>query len=173
MEIYESSSDWDWRFGQTPDFSNELEHKFDWALVEWEGLEELVPARLCMFLDLRDCQIMNEEEHCEFRSMFDSGVEFNDGGDSVSSDIHHYLSRSLWVVVQSCLTEEEAGQRCANSYCVPPKIATRYYLEQKWRLIPLETVMGPAVCIDVSKDGIDIVHVHSKDSWKHHFLEQS
>ena len=34
MEIYESSSDWDWRFGQTPDFSNSLEHKFDWALVD-------------------------------------------------------------------------------------------------------------------------------------------
>ena len=34
MEIYESSNDWDWRFGQTPDFSNSLEHKFDWALLD-------------------------------------------------------------------------------------------------------------------------------------------
>ena len=34
MEIYEASSKWDWRFGHTPDFSNSLEHKFDWALVD-------------------------------------------------------------------------------------------------------------------------------------------
>ena len=34
MELYESSNDWQWRFGQTPDFSNSLEHKFDWALVD-------------------------------------------------------------------------------------------------------------------------------------------
>jgi len=34
MEIYEESAKWDWRFGVTPDFSNSLEHKFDWALVD-------------------------------------------------------------------------------------------------------------------------------------------
>lgn len=34
MELYEKSVDWDWRFGQTPDFSNSIEHKFDWALVD-------------------------------------------------------------------------------------------------------------------------------------------
>ena len=34
MEIYDQSANWDWRFGQTPDFSNSLEHKFDWALVD-------------------------------------------------------------------------------------------------------------------------------------------
>jgi lipoate-protein ligase A len=34
MEIYKQSEDWDWRFGGTPDFSNSLEKKFDWALVD-------------------------------------------------------------------------------------------------------------------------------------------
>ena len=34
MEIYEQSAEWDWRFGQTPQFSNSLEHKFAWALVD-------------------------------------------------------------------------------------------------------------------------------------------
>ena len=28
---------------------------FDWGLIEWEGLPELVPAKLCMFLDLSNC----------------------------------------------------------------------------------------------------------------------
>lgn len=34
MSIYEESSNWDWRFGQTPDFKNSIEHKFDWALID-------------------------------------------------------------------------------------------------------------------------------------------
>ena len=34
MELYEESSKWEWRFGTTPDFSNSMEHKFAWALVD-------------------------------------------------------------------------------------------------------------------------------------------
>ena len=34
MEIYNQSADWEWRFGQTPDFQNSLEKKFAWALVD-------------------------------------------------------------------------------------------------------------------------------------------
>ena len=34
MEIYEQSAKWSWRFGQTPDFTNSIEHKFDWALID-------------------------------------------------------------------------------------------------------------------------------------------
>jgi hypothetical protein len=34
MEIYNGYKDWQWRFGETPDFKNSLEHKFAWALVD-------------------------------------------------------------------------------------------------------------------------------------------
>lgn len=34
MKIYEGYSEWDWRFGQTPQFTNQIEHKFQWALVD-------------------------------------------------------------------------------------------------------------------------------------------
>jgi len=34
MEIYRRYSDWEWRFGQSPNFSHTLEHKFDWALMD-------------------------------------------------------------------------------------------------------------------------------------------
>jgi lipoate---protein ligase len=34
MEIYKGYSEWEWRFGKTPQFSNSLEHKFTWALVD-------------------------------------------------------------------------------------------------------------------------------------------
>jgi hypothetical protein len=34
MEIFKQAEDWNWRFGETPAFSNSLEHKFSWALVD-------------------------------------------------------------------------------------------------------------------------------------------
>lgn len=36
MEIYEGYKRWDWRFGETPTFTNSFERKFDWALVDLE-----------------------------------------------------------------------------------------------------------------------------------------
>ena len=34
MEIYEGYKKWEWRFGETPSFTNGIEKKFDWALVD-------------------------------------------------------------------------------------------------------------------------------------------
>lgn len=34
MEIYNQSKNREWVFGETPSFSNSLEKKFDWALVD-------------------------------------------------------------------------------------------------------------------------------------------
>ena len=34
MEIYDSYSKWEWRFGETPNFKNSLEKKFPWALMD-------------------------------------------------------------------------------------------------------------------------------------------
>jgi lipoate-protein ligase A len=34
MEIYSGYSKWEWRFGETPQFSYTVENKFSWALVE-------------------------------------------------------------------------------------------------------------------------------------------
>ena len=36
METYNESATWDWRFGETPDFRNSIEKKFDWALVDFQ-----------------------------------------------------------------------------------------------------------------------------------------
>ena len=33
-EIYDGYSKWEWRFGETPDFKHQLEHKFPWALMD-------------------------------------------------------------------------------------------------------------------------------------------
>ncbi len=36
MEIYEGYKKWEWRFGETPQFTNSIEKKFDWALIDLE-----------------------------------------------------------------------------------------------------------------------------------------
>ena len=36
MEIYEGYKKWEWRFGETPQFTNSIEKKFDWALLNLE-----------------------------------------------------------------------------------------------------------------------------------------
>jgi len=33
-EKYNSFQDWDWRFGETPDFNHELEHRFPWGTMD-------------------------------------------------------------------------------------------------------------------------------------------
>ena len=34
MKIYQDTSNWDWRFGKTPEFTNNLETKLDWAWLD-------------------------------------------------------------------------------------------------------------------------------------------
>lgn len=36
MEIYEGYKRWEWRFGETPQFTNQIEKKFDWAMMDIE-----------------------------------------------------------------------------------------------------------------------------------------
>ena len=35
MQTFNESATWKWRFGETPDFVNSIEKKFDWALVDF------------------------------------------------------------------------------------------------------------------------------------------
>lgn len=35
MQIYEDTQKWEWRFGHTPEFSNQIEKKFSWALMDF------------------------------------------------------------------------------------------------------------------------------------------
>lgn len=36
MELYEGYKRWEWRFGETPTFTNSIEKKFDWAMMDVE-----------------------------------------------------------------------------------------------------------------------------------------
>ena len=142
---------------------------FDWALIEWEGITEYVPAKLCMFLDLSNCQLMNDEEHNEFKSMFNDNENHSSDDEEIRSHTYQYLTRSKWVVIQSCITKAEEGVRPKNEYRRQSNVIARYYLEKKWRILPIESIICPASCIHVLDD--DVIHIHEKSEWKKEFLK--
>ena len=52
VEIYEGYKRWDWRFGETPKFTNGIEKKFDWALVDLQmNVEKGIITDGCAYTD--------------------------------------------------------------------------------------------------------------------------
>ena len=138
----------------------------DWAMICWENdEEELVPAKLCMFLNLENTKLMSDNEHKVFREMFD-----NDEEDADDHNSYLYLSRSKWVVIQSCLTANEEGNHMKDEYRVDTRLGKRYYLEKQWRLLPIESIAAPASCIVLGKEEDDVISFGNKSSWKDIFL---
>ena len=138
----------------------------DWAMIRWDNDEdELVPAKLCMFLNLENTKLMSDNEHKVFREMFD-----NDEEDADDHNSYLYLSRSKWVVIQSCLTANEEGNHMKDEYRVDTRLGKRYYLEKQWRLLPIESIAAPASCIVLGKEEDDVISFGNKSSWKDIFL---
>ena len=154
---------------------------YDWALVQWEHDSDPYPAQICMFLDLTQATFMNEEELDRFRNsplgrrliLESNQVEIAAGND------YEYLSRSIWMVVRSSLSCEEQGVRVRDEYRVSSRICNRYYMEDEYRIIPVNAIQGPAFClhvngtVDCSNDvsGNDqIISLKHKKEWKSLFL---
>ena len=145
------------------------EEWMDWAMIRWDNEEvEMVPAKLCMFLNLENSMLMSDSEHEVFREMFDY-----DDDDIDDPNSYFYLSRTKWVVIQSCLSENEEGTHVKNEYRVDTKLGKRYYLEKQWRLLPIESIAAPASCIVVGDDDDEVVSFGSNSSWKSIFLGHS
>lgn len=142
-------------------------------MIKWDDNSDPIPAKICMFLNLENSPLMSEEEHEEFRSSFDSDVLLHESMNNNQSirDAHHFLTRSKWVVIQSCLSEAEEGIRDDNMYRVESRIASRYYLEEQWRLVEVESIVDTAYCLEVLDNGTDIVCFHDTSKWQSFFLD--
>ena len=98
------------------------EEWMDWVMICWDNEEEeIVPAKLCMFLNLENSMLMSDSENEVFREMFDYD---DDDIDDLNSYL--YLSRTKWVVIQSCLSENDEGIHVKNEYRVDTKLGRRY-----------------------------------------------
>ena len=65
---------------------------FDWAYFAWEGLDELIPCKMYMFLDLRNCNI---KDHTT-----------NNDDNLLDGENRSFLTKDFWAVVSAAIEGE-------------------------------------------------------------------
>ena len=133
------------RFRANPHFRRQGEW-FDWGFFKWAGVEESVPGRILMFLDLSDCDIIHTEDASENEREMDMPVDMMPDVPTI-----HYLNREKFAVIQSAKSTAEAR---GNDNCpltdqhFQSTIGSWIQLEDKYRIVPLDTLDGPAYVVD-------------------------
>ena len=84
---------------------------------------------------------------------------------------YEYLSRSDWVVVQSCSGENEGEEVKQSKFKTQSTLSCRYRIENQWRLLPIESIDEIAHCI-VDEYSSDIICIHEKSTWSEKFYEE-
>ena len=154
---------------------------YDWAMVQWDHDSDPYPAQICMFLDLSEATFMNEDELDHFRNspLGRRLMERSTHPQTQRQNNYEYLTRTMWMVVRSSLSHAEQGIRLRDEYRVSSRIFKRYYMEDEYRIIPVDSIEGPAFClhvngtVDCSNDvsGNDqIISLTDKNQWKLLFL---
>ena len=164
-------------------------HKYDWALIKWEGFVEPVLGRILMFFDLTNCSFV--EDNTETTSQSSNIVIDNHTTDVLlntttipghSENSQDYVkSHKHWVVVHSGEDSFMEEANYPSIYNFKSKIARRVKMEEKkYRVLPIESIVGPAYAFmiknvkedrsEVSVDNTAIVFDHPS-TWAEHFLE--
>ena len=154
---------------------------YDWAFVQWDHESDPYPAQICMFMDLSDSRFMNDADLETFKNsalgqriMDQPHYENIRGGNN-----YEYLSRTKWMVVRSSLSKDEEGIRVLDEYRLHSSICDRYYMEDEYRIIPVDAIEGPAFCLHVNGSidssnqvsGSDqIICLKPKKEWKSLFI---
>jgi hypothetical protein len=138
---------------------------YDWALLKFDEQEQYVPARIKMFLDFTDCKFVeNDNDNDEF-------------ADLENTDVHptnFFLKSGQYVVVECAYLEGEDPARVQNRYRVANPIATRFRLEGKWVILPVEVISSPAFVVAAElKQGLetssDFFYIHEQTNmYSHH-----
>jgi hypothetical protein len=146
-------------------------------MVAWNEESDPIPAKIIMFLDLTNCDIMTPQEHRELCINIL-------GEDYDPRDVDHeyvYLTNEKWMVVESALVDDEisSGFEDDSDYRMYSTISTRYYMESQVRLLPVNSIVGPAYCIEIPStvvkgslynDKSEIISLNHKEIWGDLFL---
>ena len=141
------------RFRANPHFRRQGEW-FDWGLFKWAGVEELVPGRILMFIDLTECDIINMEDPLEEDN---NDRELPEG---IMPDVPliHYLNKEKFAVIQSAksIAETRGNENSPlTDEHFQSTIGSWIQLENKYRIVPLDTLDGPAYVVDSVPFGDD------------------
>jgi hypothetical protein len=141
----------------------------DWVYIDWEGYDDPYPARIDMFLDLRDANISNS-------GLYDSEAEETPDDQGRNGFRHVFLENKLYAVVWSTLSLELPRHKKTEHH-LPLALAHRVDLEPHRRLVPVECFFKP--CFGFlnncgingnNHDGTAII-LKERSHWSHHFLE--
>ncbi len=132
-------------FRAHPKFRGDKEW-FDWCNLRWDGITQPIPARIITFLDLSKCEFMSEDDIIQLN------IGENNFTIEVQGDDDTYLSKGMFVVVQSAHTFEDGRRLTDNDeyyekYSFDGDIVKRFVLEDTYRILPVETIEAPCYCI--------------------------
>lgn len=140
---------------------------YDWALLKFDEQEQYVPARIQMFLDFKNCKFVeNDNENDEF-------------ADLENTDHHprnFFLKSGQYVVVECAYLEGEGPAIVQNRYCVANPIATRFRLDGKWVILPVEVISSPAFVVAAELEqglerSCDFFYIHEQTNmYSHHIV---
>ena len=59
-QYYQQMSDWEWRFGKTPEFSHRIETRFDWGMIDLHmDVKQAVIAEVVIFSDALNVELID------------------------------------------------------------------------------------------------------------------
>lgn len=99
---------------------------YSWCMVDWNGLEQPVPARVLMIMDLTHSIIALTE---------------NEG---INNNL--YLRKEPFVLVQSAKIYDSGED--VGKYRFASRLCQRLEMEQKWSLIPASAIVSPAYVVE-------------------------
>ena len=154
----------------------------DWCLVRWEGIDQLIPARIITFIDLTNSKLMSEDDLNDMVAWMEE-----EGIDQIPTPVNSrrtsYLSNEKWVVLQSCMTDAEqirsqnVATQNVSQHSLSSQISTRWRLENQYRLLPITCISSPTYCIPIdilkeSDEHCEYIQILDKSMWSCAFLPE-
>jgi hypothetical protein len=140
----------------------------DWVYIHWQGYDDPIPARIDMFIDLRNAEISNvrlDDEASNTSNNMNDPIPFH----------HMFLENKLYAVVWSAKSLEFSRNKETQNH-LPLKLGYRVELEDFRRIVDVESFVKPCFgflnTCGISRLPFDrtAVILNGRDSWADHFL---
>lgn len=132
---------------------------YDWAFVEWEGSDHLIPARIFMFFELNpdSVEFLCESDLIQRRRHDDNDnyepddkYELLPGTTAKVQEVNNdfITQHRYWAIIHSAENSSLEEREYPTEYHMKSSLCTRVKLEsQKYRMIPISSIKAPALAV--------------------------